>query len=394
MPCNSRFSIVAFVLLSARVAAADGAPSATLPLEEVLRLYRASEAKDSDDEPPPLRATVGKLEMSGRLLDGAIEIAAQVEVTVLGDGWTTVPLFEKDARTSVARLPSVDGASFAVVGGQLAMVTAKAGTYRFEVALRKAAVARGPRQRVEIACGGAALALLRLRFDDNLFRLEGGVPDGDGVVLYPQDGRFAIEWERLGPARARAEERPRRPPVESVVSAAHASIVATLDGRTLTRLLYQLRLEGAQSIEIALAEGQTLERAFVNGAAVPLAPRGRALRVEVAPARAGDESARLELVLGEKPGGWFLSGQRDYALPSLSWGVNELWVTLSLPQVFNYKWAGGSLAPADKAPEVEWSHAIPTPGKAVTLHQQLVAGGATARIAYTVDLSDSYYKGP
>jgi hypothetical protein len=73
-------------------------------------------------------------------------------------------------------------------------------------------------------------------------------------------------------------------------------------------------------------------------------------------------------------------------------GLNDLFVTLHLPWVFEYRWAGGSLAAVEEAPSVDYAWEIPTPGKKVALHQQLVSSFASVQVAYTVDLAKSYYR--
>jgi len=46
----------------------------------------------------------------------------------------------------------------------------------------------------------------------------------------------------------------------------------------------------------------------------------------------------------------------------------------------------------DSGAEAEFTQRIPTPGKSIHLHQQLLSSAATVRIAYTVDLTGSYYR--
>ena len=74
----STFSILGLLLslTAAPALAADPtAAEATVPLHEILRLYRETdEAKRKTEEaPPPVRATVHKLDLQGRLLDRAID---------------------------------------------------------------------------------------------------------------------------------------------------------------------------------------------------------------------------------------------------------------------------------------------------------------------------------
>jgi hypothetical protein len=257
------------------------------------------------------------------------------------------------------------------------------------------AQAGGDKRRVEISYPSAALALLKLRFDEHLFSLRtpDRVADGDSYTLFPQANRFVVDWQRNPDAARAAEPAVRRPPIESVVTAAHASLISTLEGRRILRLLYELQFEGARSIVFTIPARQTLEKVLLNGASVPFRMSDRTVNLPVTPSRAGDESARVELLVSEEQGGYALSGQLDYTFPACSWSVNDFYVTLNLPQVYNYKWEGGSLAPVDSGQEVEYTQHLPTPGKPIHLHQQLLSKAAMVRIAYTVDLSGSYYRG-
>lgn len=373
------------------------APSATLPLPEVLRLYRESEAKNEPKAArAPLEASVGKLELSGRLLDGAVDVQAHVELTVLSaEGWVTVRLLKKEAATRISRLPTVENGVFAVIDGYLCFLTHKAATYAFDFSFLTAAQATGARRRAEIGYPAAALSVLKLRFDEHLFSLSSGdrIEEGDGYTLYPQGNRFDLQWERSSAEAGPKKQVARRPPIEPVITAAHASVVSTLEGRRLLRVLYTMQLEGTRPVEFTVPTRQTIEKVFLNGASIPFKIEKGKLSLAVSPARAGDESARVELVVNEAQGGYALSGRLDYEFPAASWNINDLFVTLNLPQVFNYQWEGGSLAPSEPFNDAEYTQRIPTPGKRIHLHQQLLSGAAAVRIAYTVDLSRRFYDG-
>ena len=60
----------------------------TLPLEEVLRLHRETEeAKRKPEElPPPMPATIHRIDLAGRLLDNGIDLTAHFELVVLEGG--------------------------------------------------------------------------------------------------------------------------------------------------------------------------------------------------------------------------------------------------------------------------------------------------------------------
>jgi hypothetical protein len=394
----SLYTFIGALLLGGGNAAADGAGNtATLPLTEVLRLYKENQAKGEPKEVrPPVSGAVGKLELTGRLLEGAIDVTAHVELNVLStQDWVTVRLLRKDAATRITRLPTVEHGVFSVAAGYLCFITDKPGAYSFDLGFLTSAQVTGARRKAEIAYPDAALAVLKVRFDEHLFALGNAdrIEEGDGYTLYPQSNSFAVTWERNPRAAAAPKAANHRPPVEPIITAAHASVVSTLEGRRIARLLYELRFEGARTIAFTIPPRQTVEKVFVNGASVPFKMVDRTINLPVSPARSGDESARLELFIREDQGGYALSGRLDYNFPAASWNINDLYVTLNLPQVYNYQWEGGSLAPVESTPDAEYTQRIPTPGKGIKLHQQLLSSAATARIAYTVDLSGSYYRG-
>lgn len=385
-------------VVSSRVAVAEPPPpSATLPLPEVLRLYRENEAKNEPKAPrTPLTASVGKIELSGRLLEGAVDVTAHVELSVLeAAGWVTVRLFKKDAATRISRLPTVENGVFSVIDGHLCFLTSKAGAYSFDLGFLTAAQVTGVRRRAEISYPAAALAVLKLRFDEHLFALQNAdrIEEGDGYTLYPQSNRFELLWERSAAASGPKKQVARRPPIEPVITTAQASVVSTLEGRRMLRVLYTMQLEGTRPIEFTVPQRQTIEKVFLNGASLPFTRTDSGLSLAVSPARAGDETARVELLLSEPQGGYALSGRLQYELPAASWNINDLYVALNLPPVFNYQWEGGSLAPSEAFPDAEFTQRIPTPGKRIHLHQQLLTGPASVRINYTVDLSGRYYRG-
>ena len=340
-----------------------------------------------------MRATITRLEISGRLLDAGLDATAQVEVTVVGDGWVSVPLLDVRPSTQLASLPAVAGGVVALIDRRLCLVTDKAGPYAFTLRWLERPGAEGRDRALELRVPAGVPALLRLQYDESLFRLtsEALRDDGAGAVAYPADGRIAVSWAQRPRLQARGPEAA-RPPVEPVITAGHASVVATLDGRRITRMQYRLRFEGEKPFAVTLPPGQVVERVFLNGAARRFTRSGDELSLTVEAARAGDQAATVELVTSEALSGYPLSGTLTFTLPRPRWGLNDLFVTLHLPSVFEYRWAGGSLATVEQAPGVDYAWEIPTPGKTVALHQQLVTSFATAQVAYTVDLARSYYR--
>lgn len=374
--------------------------TASVPLEELLRLHRAVDsARTERPVRPPVPSVVEKLELAGLLLDDAAELSVHVDAQVFDEGWTVLPLLRKDALLHVLALPRLESGTLSISGGSVALVTQKPGSYAFDATVRLQARAEGGRRSARLAIGAATLSTLKLKYDPAMFKLEAknAVEQADGALLFPEEGVFAFSWEARVPAIARkaqeAQEAP-RPAIEAVVERAHASIVSTLAGRRIVRVLYELKLEGTRPLSVAIPEGYVLERVFVNGAARQLAAEGGTLKLDVAPQRAGDARGRLELLLGEEPGRFKLSGALRFVLPAPSWRTDEYAVELHLPEVFNYKWRGGSLSPCTSpATPAEFVSQLPTPGKPLCLRQSLVFEPPTAEISYDVDLTGKYWAG-
>jgi hypothetical protein len=213
-------------------------------------------------------------------------------------------------------------------------------------------------------------------------------------MLFPEAHAFTIEWERrTAVLETRTKVLAPRPVIESIVPVAHASAVSTLEGRRIIRLRYELRFAGKKSIEIEVPEGVTLERAYLNGVSAPVEMEGSTLPIEVTPVREGDQSAVLELVLMRSKGVYFLSGSLEVELPRVSWPVNQLFLDVHLPQVFNYNWSGGSLSPVEQAPSVHYTYELPLPGKKLSFHQHLISASApNVTLDYAVDLEGHYYR--
>lgn len=371
--------------------------SATLPLSEVLRLHRAlDQAGEKPSPPAPIDATITRLAFDGRLLDDAVELSAHFELAVLAEGrWVKIPLLVRDEAVHLAELPNVPEAEFVIEKDSLWFITDRAGRYNFDLKLLVAAKVQGQARAAEVAFHSASLALMNLRYDEGLFALVGGraLAGGEGRVLFPSGKKFSVRWTRLSKAAPEAVQVAKRPPTESVITSARASSVATLEGLRITRVRYALRFEGTKPIEVDIPEGLSLTKVYLNNAAIPFEVHKGRLKLEVAPERAGDQAASLELVLTQHLTGFHLSGELAFAFPAASWSVNEFSVQVHLPRVFNYRWTGGSLEPAQSPGPVDFTHQIPTPGKSMTFRQQLVGRAPDVRIGYTVDLAGQFWRG-
>ncbi|MEO1368450.1 MAG: hypothetical protein AAFX50_14850, partial [Acidobacteriota bacterium] len=103
---------------------------------------------------------------------------------------------------------------------------------------------------------------------------------------------------------------------------------------------------------------------------------------------------RVELSLRPAPAAYHLSGELLFTLPQASWPINHFYARLHLPSVFDYRWSGGSLAPADGAPVAEFTETLPSPGDELVFHQPLVHGSRpTVRVAYDIELEGQIFTG-
>ncbi len=393
----SRELFLAAVLLAAVPALAEsggGPATATMPLYELLRLRESAEPQKAAAPKPPIAASIDEVAISGRLLAEAFQGTAQVKVSVLGEGWVRVPLLRLDAQTHLQSAAAGEGSVVAAEGDLLTLITSGPGQRTVELSLTKDAVREGARRTLELPVERSAVAVLRARFDPDLVRLPAlATTSGDELLAYPERGSFRLSWElRAVSPQPVAQAQSTRPPVEPVITAAHASVICTLDGLELTRLLYELRLQGPQVLELTIPKGVQVRKAYLNGSAVAFDVKGASLRFPVAPRSAGEDTARLELGLAGERREFHLSGTLALALPSAGWRINQLLVTVHLPHVFNYVWSGGSVAPAEVAPEPEFQQAMPTPGKVLGFRQELITAAPDLRLEYAVDLDKRYFR--
>ncbi len=373
-------------------------PSASLPLEEVLRLYRENEAaKEVKEVSPPVDATVDSIDFKGRLLDQSIEFTATIAVSVLEDDeWVVVPLIRKIGNMNLVGLPDMSGGTLTVVDGDLALVARKRGTHRFNVKLTQNAQVDGAKRLASIEVADATMAVLRLSFDASSFHLRSKAANvgGEEGILFASSNRFTVEWERRGAPVLKVDTAADEvPPTEPVVTRALASVISTLEGKRILRILYEFRMQGARVLRCRLGSGQTLKRVVLNGSAVSFETEEGWLQLEAAPARSGGDSGTLELLVSGEPAAYHLAGKLEFTVPTVSWPVHELFFTVNLPEVFNYTWTSGSLEPIETSPPAPFVHAMPTPGKRLAFHQYLLSD-STPRLAlaYAVDLEGRYYR--
>lgn len=373
------------------------AGSATLSLEEVLKLYRErARAPDPEADRPPIDAVVQRLDLEGRILEDALTVRAAVRVEVLSDErWVSVPLLAVDDKTLLDDVPSIDGAALAVVDGALHLVSRRKGRFEFEVGLSSQASGEGPLRSASIGFPGATLARCRLGYDPALFELDGksGDVQGDVVNVKPRGNRFEVKWRHRAAQLRPGTPAQAAPEAEPVIPTAHASVVSTLEGEHILRVAYRLRFTGRKPIAFELPDGHTLIRAYLNGRPVTVDGERRELAFDVFAARAGQAGGEVELVLAASDRGYLLSGRLPLELPRPSWRTNELYLSAHLPAVFDYAWTSGTLSPVDRSPEVSYVYEIPTPGKRLHFRQFLVHRSTPAlTLEYAVSLDGHYFR--
>ena len=369
---------------------------ASVPLKELLELHRArDQVRTTKKSSPPVPATVRSALLQARVLEDALDLEGRFELSVLPtDDWVTVPLVAVDDLTTFTNLPSVGGGLLTAVDGHLSLVTRRPGDYVLELSWLQGAEEVGRHRRLEVDVADALVSRLLLQVDESLFRVESpqaGVQGSEGMLLYREGGLFTVEWERIATARV-TPSHAARPPVEPVVEVARASAVSTLEGHATVQVLYELRLEGEEELVVELPPTLVLERVFLNGRATSFEVADGRVRIGVETGRAGDQRGRLELLLRSGKLGYLLAGTLQLTLPAVSWPVNEMFVELHLPEVFNYDWAGGSLSPHERPGPIELTYEMPRPGKHLSFHQYLISRSApTVRVGYAIDLEGRYF---
>ena len=388
-------SLSVVLFLSTPALAEGGSASATLPLEELLMLHTRADQQEADEEAaPPLEYVVDSFDVQARIVGNAIEATASIRVTVFEEGWIRVPILMRSAGLDITSLPDIEDGSIVSDAKSIGFLTESAGSYEFELGFIKQAKSTSSLRQVTIQPAQATLRRMHLDYDAELFALTstGLQQEGDSLVLFAKNGVFALGWKTLQPTNDNAALKKKRPPIEPVVTEGTASIVVTLDGQRISRAHYQLRLQGEQTLVVTIPEGQTLSKVYLNGISQQTIVDGNLAHLKVSPPRVGEQSAILELVLREQTDPLALTGQLGFSLPTLSWGVNELRAVLHLPDVFNYNWVGGSLSPGEVSVEPIYTFKIPTPGRSLSVSQQLVNGSPDAQIRYAVDLVGKYFR--
>ncbi len=379
-------------ILSAPATAEESGGTATISLEEVLRLHKLADTKPQPEALPPVAFSVSSFDAEATIVGDAIEATAKVSLSVFASGWVEVPILEKDSGLDLTAVPKIENGYLSAKHGALSFLTEKAGDYDFEFSFIKRAVKVRSQWGVSVLPATAGIQRIALKYDADVFEVSASSSHqvGDTMIIFSRQGKLSLAWKSLrGEAKKVIQ---RRPPVEPVVLSGAASIVVTLDGQRIMRILYKLRFQGSQILVVGMPPDQALTKVYMNGISQPIEESNGEVKIAIAPPRPGEQSATLEVVLKQRNPPMALSGKLAFELPKLSWGINEMQCTLFLPSVFYYDWVGGSLSPAQSSPLPQYTFDIPTPGKNISVKQQLVTSASDTVVEYTVDLNGKYFQ--
>ncbi len=367
--------------------------TATIHVDELLRLHRLEQKVQPPKKAPPLPYALDEILVDGRIVGDAVEGTLSVQVSTMSQAWVRVPIMRIDPTLSVVRVEKIAGANLVVGDKSLDLVTQKKGVFRFELGFLKTADQKKGTYNLALHPMPATVRRFRVRYDAGLFSAVStrGRQEGEDLVVYPEGGALRVSWTQKLPVAPQEKRSTPKPLIEPIVKHCQASWVVTLSGQRIGRYRCSLGFHGNEVIGVRIPEGQALKKAFLNGVPIQAKPNGRDLQLHVEPPRPGQQSAVVELVFVEHTVPLSLSGQLHFRFPALTWDTNELVASFWLPKVFNYTWAGGSLAPAVQKAAPKFTHQIPTPGKKHTARQQIVTGEADVRFRYTVDLAGHYH---
>ena len=237
--------------------------------------------------------------------------------------------------------------------------------------------------------------MLRLRYDDNFFSLSNNTiqaATSDGVLIYPLNNIYHIEWEYKKQITSTRTSKTAQPEIESMIEKAHASVISTLEGNMIIRVLYLLLFTGEKTITFAIPESYTLDKVYINKRQHSFTLQDHILTIDVEPGRSGDQSGEVELIMSVRQGNYLLSGTLNFTLPRTTWPVHEMYFITHLPEVFDYTFRGGSLQLVDSAPLINYTYKVPLPGKKLNFHQYLITSSfPTVTLDYTINLDGNYF---
>jgi hypothetical protein len=373
-----------------------GESRATLPLAEILRLYRKQQPSEVATQPPPMQSSINEINIEAQLLENAMQIKARFNIAILSkEQWISIPLFVKDSDMHIYNLPVLKQGYLVQDKDKISYITKAQGKVEFELSMLKQAQTDENTRKLQVKFSQAIKTVMALRYDENLFKLESkqNLVNADGSIIYPENGMFDVQWQQTSHSSTQRKVAV-KPPLEPMIKQANVSSIATLEGELITRVLYDLHFEGTEQLSFDIPTGFTLNKVYLNGSAIPFRINAGKVTIEVLPSRAGDRQGSLELTFHRQQGKFHLSGALEFNAPQTSWPIREMFMRVYLPSVFNYSYEGGSMSILNQSKVVKYTYDLPTPGKAFSFHQLLITSSAPAvKINYTIDLEGKYFNG-
>jgi hypothetical protein len=370
--------------LLAVVLAASPSGTATVPLDELMRLVQPEQA-----EAAPV-AGVTALTLAGRPGEAGLWLDVEATVRVLSGSAVPVRLLEVSPDTVVESLPDTADAVVTLKDGAVTAICHGSGAHRLAFKLLVRATRDGRRATVRFETSSLTPPTpLKLDVDDTLFELPGAtvVREWGGYVVFPSRHAYQVTW-----VSRQDQQRPQvaqRAPVDPLVKEASSRWVMTLEGRATHEVKLTLQLDRPGVMQVEAPEGQRVLRARVNGVPLPVGEGARALALDVAPASLGAAEATVELALAQDFGVFHLSGTLGLAAPRVSWPVSRWTTEAVLPKVFTWERRGGSMEQLGVEAEARGE----VPGKALFFTQHLItASGPMISLGYSVDLRGSYFR--
>jgi hypothetical protein len=379
----------------------NSSSTATLPLEDILHLYqRIEDLKKPSEEEVPVKALIQSIELKGQLLEHAIDIQAAIQVKVMADNtWTSIPLFTIDRDTHISGLPDLNQGTLVHMDDTLSLLTEKKGTYSFTISFIKRARTSGAKNNVQLLFEKASRSVLALKYDTTYVAINKNTIQTitpDGVIIYPDNNIYTIEWKNIERAENKkaTESIEKKPEIKSMIKIAHASLISTLEGKTIFRILYELHFTGEKTISFFIPNIYTLEKVYINKRQHFFTMNDDKLTLHVNPKRTGDQCGDVELIVSYNQGNYLLSGRIEVSLPQTTWPIHEMYFTSHLPEVFDYTYRGGSLKLVDSCPPADYTYHIPLPGKKLYYHQYLISSSyPSVTLDYTINLDGNYFLG-
>ena len=347
----SRALLALALSLAALPAAASGQitiEKATIPWSELERLLgrEGTVAPSPRAAPAPHAFAVPSAEISGTIEEGQARLTVRLEVQVLAERWTALPILPSSLAVSRAELRTPpDRRAFLVSDGpELALVAEGAGNYRLDLDVEGPLEVTARGLRLAITPAGLASGKARLVLRDDV-TVKGRTAwrtspaPGGGLLVEAALGAGGVEL-LLGGAAARAAE------AGATLEELEALTVLSLGGSGITRIVVNATpADGA--FEVVLPKTARLFRAYAGG--VPFQPAAVVKDDRVRLPLKGPAQVELAYTFEAPPIG--IRGRYRVELPRFSVAVRQARWGVWLPEGLVYRETQAALTPVGSCAE-------------------------------------------